>query len=887
MTSSEIRLSFLEFFKSKSHTIVPSASLMPTSPNLLFTNAGMNQFVPYFLGESKAPFLRAADTQKCIRAGGKHNDLEDVGFDTYHHTLFEMLGNWSFGDYFKKEAIEWAWELLVEVWKFPKERLYVTVYEPSKGEPSTFDSEAYDIWAKLLSKYGLDPEIHIKKCGKKDNFWMMGETGPCGPCSEIHIDLTKNGDTKGSLVNVGSADCIEIWNLVFMQFNAEADGSFVPLKFKNIDTGMGLERVAGIIATTNNFTDFSKPTSNYDSDLFKDIFNHISDMTEHNYTGSVPKGRVDMTGVELNDCIFRVLADHIRTLTFSIADGIMPGNEGRNYVLRRILRRAVMYGKRLGLKHGFFTKLAEPVIKKMSPIFPELLEQKKVILKVLDNEEKSFERTLDRGLQLLDAITLKEKKVSGEQAFILYDTYGFPLDLTQLIAAERNMEVDAKGFEQQMERQRIRAREAQKKEIITIADTSEVEHATQFLGYEEENFTNFSTEISAIVEAEGFDYLVVHQTPFYAEKGGQVGDKGFVEINGVAHEIFDTKVDGAGHVLHKVRRGSFKKDSIGSEVLLTVDKVRRKAIQRHHSCTHLLHYALRQTLGFHVKQAGSMVDEFRMRFDYSHYEVPTAEQLYQIERKVNKKILSNADVRWREVPFSEVPENTIAFFGEKYGSVVRIVEMGDFSSELCGGAHVSRTGDIGFFKILSDSAIASGVRRIEAVAGLEAFKFVNELQDIVTGVSRKLSCKPEDAVERVEKVLDSKNLLERELKGIKKQGVGKLAEDLVKGAVSKNGIDWIVQVVEAENANEIKDLAADIAKHAPECVVVLGANTGGKAGVVALCPHAAISSGIKAGDIVKDVTSRLGGKGGGKPDFAMGGGSPENLKKVLDELLKD
>lgn len=885
MTSAEIRKSFLEFFASKGHTIVPSASLMPTSPNLLFTNAGMNQFVPYFLGQERNPFKRAADTQKCIRAGGKHNDLEDVGFDTYHHTFFEMLGNWSFGDYFKKEAIEWAWELLTKVWGFPKERLYATVYNPAEGDPSEFDSEAYSYWEKIFNDCGLDPQIHIKKCGKKDNFWMMGDTGPCGPCSEIHIDLTPEGDTKGALVNAGSPYCIEIWNLVFMQFNAEVDGTYVPLKNKNIDTGMGFERVAGIIATTKNFTDFSKLPSNYDSDLFYDIFNAISKMSAKLYKGTLPKNPADMSEQELVDCVFRVLADHIRTLTFSIADGIMPGNEGRSYVLRRILRRAVMYGKRLGLEYGFFAKLAVPVIDKMSKFFPELEEQRRVIIKVIENEESSFAKTLDRGLQVLDDITINEGKISGEQAFILYDTYGFPLDLTQLIARERNLPVDVKGFEVEMERQRERARNAHKSEVISVSDISEVERSTQFVGYKQDNLRDFRTTISALIKGEDADFLIFPQTPFYAEKGGQVGDTGFVEIKGVAREIFDTKIDSAGHVLHKVRKGVFTPDCIGAEVLLNVDVARRKSIQRHHSATHILHWAMRQVLGFHVKQAGSYVDAERMRFDFTHFEAPSKEQLREIETLANKKILENSPIKWRELPYREVPKNCIAFFNEKYGAVVRMVEMGDFSCELCGGTHSDATGELGIIKIVAEGAISSGTRRIEAVAGTAALARIEETQERLADVSHELSCKPEDVKSRVEKLLASKAEIEKELKVYRRQNADKLAKSIAESAIeSADGVPYMVAVVDADNPNSMRELAVRIYKEKPDGIVLLGAKFGEKASVLALVSQSAIAKSKKAGDIVKSIAEKIEGRGGGKPDFAQGGGKSENLEKAFEEF---
>ena len=875
----------MDFFKSKGHTIVPSASLMPSSPNLLFTNAGMNQFVPYFLGEEKNPFLRAADTQKCIRAGGKHNDLEDVGFDTYHHTFFEMLGNWSFGDYFKKEAIEWAWELLTDVWKFPKERLYATVYEPAEGEPSEFDAEAYGYWVEIFNKCGMNPEVHIKKCGKKDNFWMMGETGPCGPCSEIHIDLTPNGDTQGSLVNAGSPLCIEIWNLVFMQFNAEVDGSFVPLKNKNIDTGMGLERVAGIFATTKNFTDFSELASNYNSDLFTDIFSHISRMSGKMYKGSIAQNPRDMSEQELVDCVFRVLADHIRTLTFSIADGIIPGNDGRNYVLRRILRRAIMYGKRLGLERGFFTKLAEPVITKMSPVFPELEQQKKMILKTIENEENSFAKTIDRGLQLLDHITMTSGKISGEQAFILYDTYGFPLDLTELIARERNMPVDVEGFQEAMERQRRLSREAQKREIISVSDASEVENATQFIGYDSENLSDFKTKLTAIVEGEDCDYLIFPQTPFYAEKGGQVGDMGYVEIDSSAHEIVDTQADKAGHILHKIRKGAIAKNMVGREVSISVDRYRRRAIERHHSATHILHWALRQVLGNHVKQKGSFVDPERMRFDFHHFEAPSAEQLKEVETLANKKILENSKISWRELPFREVPKSCMALFEEKYGAIVRIVEMGEFSQELCGGTHASATGDLGFIKILSEGAISAGTRRIEAVAGMAALECVEKMQSTLSAVSQQLSCKSEEIGVRLEKLISAKSELEKEVKTFRKGNAAKLANQIAESAVVSNSVAYMVAIVDVENPNELRELSVSIMKQ-KQGVVVLGCAFGEKATVLASCSPEAVAASVKAGDIVRAITAELGGKGGGKPDFAQGGGSSANLKCVFENFKK-
>lgn len=887
MTSAELRQSFLDFFASKGHTVVPSAPLMPSSPNLLFTNAGMNQFVPYFLGEQKAPYARAADTQKCIRAGGKHNDLEDVGFDTYHHTFFEMLGNWSFGDYFKQEAIAWGWELLTEVWQFPKERLYVTVYRPDEGDPAEFDQEAYDIWKVLLEKDGLDPALHIRTGGKADNFWMMGETGPCGPCSEIHIDLTEKGDTQGELVNADSPYCIEIWNLVFMQFNAEPDGSFKELSAQHVDTGMGFERVAGILATTDNFKDFSKSPSNYDSDLFTDLFRHISDMSGQTYTATVPANRDDLSGQEMTDVIFRVLADHIRTLSFSIADGILPGNEGRNYVLRRILRRAVMFGKRINLPKGFFANLVEPLVEKMSPFFPELKKQQEIIHKVIKQEEQAFERTLDRGLQLFDKFTLDGSPgISGEQAFILYDTYGFPLDLTQLIARERNLGVDTAGFEAEMEKQRQRARDAQKKDVISVFEEGEKIHSTQFIGFDCHEITAIETELIGTFEGENESYLVFAQSPFYAEMGGQVGDTGQADIVGERIEILDTLTDAAGHVLHKVPKAEAYEEMIGRTATLSVDCDRRRQIQRHHSATHLLNWALRETLGTHIRQAGSLVAPGHLRFDFSHFEALSPEQLATIEQMVNQQIIYNFAVQWYEIPIEEKPDDVVAVFGEKYGAVVRVVDIGGFSKELCGGTHVHASGELGLFKVLSESAIAAGTRRIEAVCGFSAVDMAQEQFNRLHALSRKLYCRPDELEARLEHLQEQKQDLEKKLRSIEQQQAAAQGGDLLSNAVEKDGLKWIAASVTAANPNDLRGLGKDLLQKLGEGVVVLGGDIGGKVTVLAMCSPQAIEAGHKAGDIVRDLTAQLGGKGGGKPDFAMGGGKDAGkLDEVLSGLL--
>ena len=659
MTSAEIRQSFLDFFKSKGHTLVPSSSLMPDSPNLLFTNAGMNQFVPIFLGQRApdvsrragvAPGLdtRAADTQKCIRAGGKHNDLEDVGLDTYHHTFFEMLGNWSFGDYFKNEAIAWAWELLTEVWRFPRNRLYATVYCPdkAKGEPSVFDQEAYDIWAGKFRAAGLDPKIHIVNGGKKDNFWMMGDTGPCGPCSEIHADLTPQGDTQGRLVNQASAECIEIWNLVFIQFNANPDGSFSPLPSRHVDTGMGFERVAGIIQNTKNFADFNRLISNYETDIFRPLFDRIERLSGKEYGSTLPaRDTHRMTEKEKSDIAFRVVADHIRTLSFAIADGILPSNEGRGYVLRRILRRAVRYGRSLGFHEPFFYKLADVLAQTMGGVFPEVRAQRDHVEEVIQREEEAFNKTLDRGIELFNEVAgslcaapkgqlagskraVRAVEFPADEAFKLYDTYGFPLDLTELMAREGGLTVDVAGFNKLMDGQRARARAAQKKEVIELSEV-ETDAATQFVGYDKLEAPAKVLEVVAIKDKTA---VVLDTSPFYAEMGGQVGDTGEMSAGGQLWRIVNTQRVGDAwlHFLgvhssqstvdgRQSAAGSPAVDlpAVGDEVKLAVERPRRLAIQRHHTATHLLHWALHQVVSKDAAQKGSYVGPDKLTFDFS------------------------------------------------------------------------------------------------------------------------------------------------------------------------------------------------------------------------------------------------------------------------------
>ncbi|MFP4351981.1 MAG: alanine--tRNA ligase [Puniceicoccaceae bacterium] len=889
MLSSGIRQTFLDHFRSRGHEIVPSASLMPSSPNLLFTNAGMNQFVPYFLGEEKAPFARAADTQKCIRAGGKHNDLEDVGFDTYHHTFFEMLGNWSFGDYFKKEAIAFAWELLAGTWGFPKERLYATVYQPGPGEPASFDDEARGFWKEIFEKEGLDPDKHIRTGGKKDNFWMMGETGPCGPCSEIHIDLTPEGGTAGKLVNADSPWCIEIWNLVFIQFNAEPDGSFVDLPARHVDTGMGFERVAGIMATTDGFRDFSKPPSNYNSDLFTDLFAHIEERCGHRYGYSMPGKRGSLTGPELKDCAFRVIADHIRTLSFSIADGILPGNEGRNYVLRRILRRAVLFGKRLGLPDGFFAGLVPVLVGKMKDAFPGLAKQETIIGKVVAAEESAFENTLDRGLQLFEK-QAADGVIGGREAFVLYDTYGFPLDLTELLARERKITVDTEGFAREMEKQRAKGRAARKKETIAV-QTEAGAGPTDFVGYEPDELSGAAATIRAVLDAPGGARAVVlDRTPFYAEMGGQVGDTGTIVAPGGELVVEHTCKGPHGEFLHLVPEPPPDlPDWTGRTVEPRVDAKRRRAIQRHHSATHILNWALRTLLGDHIRQAGSLVSPDHLRFDFTHFEALAEKQIDEIERMCNEAILANQPVDWYEIPYREKPGDVIAVFGEKYGTDVRVVDIGGFSKELCGGTHVRGTGEIGLFKIVSESGIAAGTRRIIAVCGKAAYRLAEDNFNQLHHMANRLGCKPDEIEARLDALLRQRHDLEKELARLRqKEASGEADAALGNAFPLGDGLRAVVAEAAAPDPKHLRGTAAQTLGRLGEGIVVLGAATGGRISIVAVASPAAVAAGHNAGAHIRALAGALGGKGGGKPDMAMGGAPDQGqLGAALEEFRRN
>jgi alanyl-tRNA synthetase len=902
MTSAQIRQSYLDFFREKLHTIVPSSSLMPDSPNLLFTNAGMNQFVPIFLGERKADVskwagvvpssdTRAADTQKCIRAGGKHNDLDDVGLDTYHHTFFEMLGNWSFGDYFKKEAIEWAWELVVGRWKFPANRIYATIYNPdkSKGDPAERDEEAWGYWAEKFRAAGLDPAVHIVNGNKKDNFWMMGDTGPCGPCSELHVDLTPTGDTKGSLVNMGDARCIEIWNLVFIQFNANADGTFSPLPAKHVDTGMGFERVTSIIQGTKEFSDFANAKiSNYETDIFRPIFDEIEKMCGKKYGSTLPKtGSTGDTEQEKTDVAFRVIADHIRTLSFAIADGIQPGNSDRNYVLRRILRRAVRYGRTLGFHEPFFFKLVAVLARTMGDVFPNIREKQKHVEEVLKREEEAFNRTLDKGIELFEREAKQlqgsgSKQLTGAFAFRLYDEQGFPLDLTELMARERGLSVDTAGFEALMEQQRDRARKAQKRQVIELSEI-ETKEPTKFVGYD---CPGAETKVLEVVRVKNKTAVILESTPLYAEMGGQVGDTGTISAGGYFGPIVDTQKSGNTWLHFLADDGQ---PEVGSYTVISYDRDRRNAIQRHHTVTHLLHWALHEVVSKEATQKGSFVGPDKLTFDFNSAAL-TPQQVRDIERLVNERIVENAGVSWTEVPYADVRgrADVMQFFGDKYGETVRVVQIGGqanalngYSMELCAGTHTRATGEIGLFRINAEAAIAAGVRRIEAVAGLSSYDLATADMLRLNALATKLGTPLADLEKRIDGLVSQQKELERALKSAQQREAAGRAKDLLATVETINGTPSIVANLGAADGDTLQTVADSLKSGGFKGVIVLGgAANGAVALVAAVTPD--FTAKAQAGKIIQTIAPIVGGKGGGKPDNARGGGKdPGKLDAAL------
>lgn len=857
MKTSELREAFLNFFKEKKHEVVSSSSLVPTNdPTLLFTNAGMVQFKDVFLGKEQRSIPRATSSQRCVRAGGKHNDLENVGYTARHHTFFEMLGNFSFGDYFKREAIQYAWEFVTQVLKLPEERLWITIYQE--------DDEAADIW---LNEMGVSPE-RFSRCGEKDNFWSMGETGPCGPCSEIFYDHGPEvpGGPPGSPDEEGDR-YIEIWNLVFMQYNRAADGSLNPLPKPSVDTGMGLERVAAIMQGVH---------SNYDIDLFKHLIQAIAKVT----------GASDMADKSL-----RVIADHCRSCAFLVVDGVLPSNEGRGYVLRRIMRRAIRHGQKLGVKDIFFHQLVKPLVGKMGEQYPELNQSQAHIEKVFKQEEEQFNRTLEQGLKILEqGITeLKGTTISGEMVFKLYDTYGFPVDLTNDIARERGLTIDRAGFEQAMEKQRENARGAsQFAANLSDAIVSDVE--TVFTGYEQESG---SGQIDAIwVDGKSVEriskgdeaQIILKETPFYAESGGQVGDKGQLLLNDAIFKVNDTQKAGKAFLhIGQLIEGQL---SVGNTVQAEVSHQVRQATRLNHSATHLMHAALRQVLGTHVEQKGSVVDSARLRFDFSHFEPVSIEQLQAIEDLVNAEVRRNSEVLTRVMPIKEAKAaGAMALFGEKYEAKVRVLSMGgDFSVELCGGTHVSRTGDIGYFKITQETGIASGVRRIEAITGEKACFLARQSEQTLTRLSGLLKSSPAALESKLEQTLSKMKQLEKQLEKAKKEAAGG-SQDLGQSAKTIGEAQVVVAKLPVGDPKSLREISDNLKNQLSNAVILLSVVTEDNKVHLISGVSKNMTAKIKAGELVNMVAQQVGGKGGGRPDMAQAGGSqPENLEKALESV---
>ena len=855
LSTADLRNKFIDYFKSHGHQAVASSSLVPADdPTLLFTNAGMNQFKDCFLGAEKRSYTRAVSSQRCVRAGGKHNDLENVGYTARHHTFFEMLGNFSFGDYFKKEAIEFAWNFLTKEIGLPKEKLLVTVYSE--------DDEAFDIWENHIGV----PKEKIIRISTSDNFWSMGDTGPCGPCSEIFYDHGAHiwGGPPGTPEEDGDR-FIEIWNLVFMQFNKQADGTMEPLPKPSIDTGMGLERISAILQNVH---------SNYEIDLFQNLI----------------KSAASIVGSEdLENKSLRVIADHIRSCSFLICDGVMPSNEGRGYVLRRIIRRAVRHGYQLGANDIFFYKLVASLAKEMGEAYPELVDQLPVIEKVLRVEEEQFSKTLARGMAILNDTleTLEGDTVPGDIVFKLYDTYGFPTDLTNDVAREHDLKIDEEGFEAAMQAQRARAQQASNFGADYNSKLA-VDHTTSFTGYTDvEGQANVVELIAdnAFVEKleDGQEGVVVlDSTPFYAESGGQAGDKGVLRVANGEFIVTDTQKMGNAFAHKGIAKGSVSK---GDTATAAIDAANREAIKKNHSATHLLHAALREILGEHVTQKGSLVEAPRMRFDFSHFEAVTAEQLAEIERRVNQEIRANHTLATELMDLDEAKASgAMALFGEKYDEKVRVVTMGPFSVELCGGTHVTRTGDIGLFKITSEAGIASGVRRIEAVTGEHALEVVQTQQATLSSLSALLKTDSQNVLDRVVSLQNQTKELEKALNSAKQKLASQQGADMLSNAVEINGVKVLIANLEGVEAKSLRSMMDDIKNRIGEGIVVLGVANDAKVNLIAGVTKN-LTSKVKAGELVNFVASQVGGKGGGRPDMAQAGGDqPENLGQALDSV---
>ena len=874
MTGNEIRDSFLQFFADRGHQVVPSASLIPANdPTLLFTNAGMVPFKNIFLGIERPVHRRVVDSQKCLRVSGKHNDLEEVGRDTYHHTFFEMLGNWSFGDYYKQEAIRWAWELLTEVWKLPKQKLWATVY--------TTDDEADEWWR---TQTDINPQ-QILRFAEKDNFWEMGETGPCGPCSEIHIDrgpqacALANTPGHSCAVNAGCARYIELWNLVFIQYNRDADQSLDDLPETHVDTGMGLERIVSVLQDV---------PGNYDSDLLRDIITFTEGLGDKRYGDTSEQ-----------DVSFRVIADHARTAAFAITDGVVPTNEGRGYVLRRIMRRALRHGRLLGFEGPFFSQVAGSVVQLLGAAYPELVERRDYLTEVIHNEETRFSDTLDKGLALLEQEIhdLRQRNatiLSGETAFRLYDTYGFPLDMTEDFLSSEGFSVDRDEFQKAMEEQRTRAREGQKGSVSISTGLSDSDVRSSFVGdrqaeHESEVrmlLVDGQLRTDAVGEGEVVD-LITAETPFYGESGGQVGDTGTIRTSrGDLIEVLDTLKPQPSLIVHKgrVMQGAVQ---TGDIVHLSIDAPRREAIRLNHSATHVMHSALREILGSHVRQAGSLVTPDRLRFDFTHTSPVKDDVLDEIENLVNHHIRENAAVTSEEMSFTDaIQKGALAFFGEKYGEIVRVLRMGDFSTELCGGTHVSRTGDVGLFRFKAETGVASGIRRVEAVTGEGALDWVRQREHVLKDMGRILKGSEEDALERLEKLLSRQHELEKQLDQLRGQLAGSQSDAITSQVRQTNGVNVIASRVEGVDQKALREMADTLRdKHQP-AVVVLGATNGAKVSLLAAVSKDLVQQ-YHAGKIIKEIAPLVGGGGGGRPDFAQAGGKdPTRLDEALQKVYE-
>ena len=863
MTSADIRQAFMDFFKSKGHTIVPSAPIVvKDDPTLMFTNAGMNQFKDYFLGNKLPPFGRVADTQKCLRVSGKHNDLEEVGVDTYHHTMFEMLGNWSFGDYFKHEAISWSWELLTDVYKIPPDRLYATVFEGDEKEGLPASKVALEKWKEFL------PDEHIVFGNKKDNFWEMGDTGPCGPCSEIHVDCRSSEEREKipghKLVNKDHPQVIEIWNNVFIQYNRKKDGSLEPLPATHVDTGMGLERLVRVLQGKQ---------SNYDTDIFTGTIATTEKITGKKYDYSDSKQAI----------AFRVIADHIRAISFTIADGQLPSNTGAGYVIRRILRRAVRYYySYLDYKQPLLAQLVPVLAKQFEHVFPELYTQIDFVGKVIREEEDAFLKTVDKGLTML---TQASKDISGEEAFKLYDTYGFPLDLTKLVAEEKGLSVDEKGFAAEMQQQKNRSRSAG---TIDAEDWVILkEGSNRFVGYD-----SLEAKASVLkyrkVKAKGKEayQIVLDITPFYAESGGQVGDKGVLTVNNSPFTVIDTKKDN-DLIIHFTE--SIPADLSG-EVIAKVDATKRKNTELHHSATHLLHAALRKVLGNHVAQKGSLVNEEHLRFDFSHFAKVTDEEIAQVEALVNEKIRENIPVVIKSMSKDEALKlGAMALFGEKYGDVVRVVIIDpSYSVELCGGTHVGATGELGLFKLINESAVAAGVRRVEAVCGKQAENYVNEQFKLLNTLHEALK-NPKDIQKAVEGLQAENAELKKHMDIMEARQLVGVRNELLQKDEIINGVNFIGDIIEVNNADALKKLCFDLKNHLRDHVAVLCVNIGGKPFVaVGISETVVAAKGLDAGKIIKEHIAPLikGGGGGQKTLATAGGQDSSNLQQVIETVKK-